>query len=68
MKRVYYNEIRNLLPHLKIGFLDGTRQYRTQEKAVEYESAKTQEILSGELKHHGGYRIGILTHDRRPQK
>jgi hypothetical protein len=68
MKRVYFNEIRSLRPHLRDQFLRGRRQYQGQEKAVEFESAKTQEILSGELKHHGGYRIGILPKRGQPQK
>lgn len=59
-KRVYFNETSNLLPSIRERFLHGEQRYDDQEHPLEFESARTQEIMSGQLKYQGGYRLGRM--------
>lgn len=53
MKRVYGSEIRNLLPHLRRAFMDGTQGYRDQEDHVQRGDH--------ERKHPGQYRDNLIS-------
>jgi hypothetical protein len=62
LKEPFYNETRQMLPHIRNNFLYGRQIYRDQTKPIRYEDAKVQEIVSGQIRQYGGVRLGFALH------